>query len=847
MILQSTTSIGGVNRGALRQLGAGTPISTVCSELGISREAFDALWRQTIAARVSPSTGRVGAAVSGSVEVERDEHGIPHIYAKNNSDLFFGLGFAMAQDRLFQLDWLRRKASGRLAEIIGESGLEYDLVTRTVGLRRVAEQEWEHLGAEVREFVISFTKGINAVIEQHRASEAATGGQAASGPMEDSSRGTLWPIEFDLLDYRPEPWSPVDCIAIETEFRWYLTGRFPVIVIPELAKRTLGDASLYRDFLLAEVDAESILPAASYPRERIGVDPLGPMLGAERAKVPAEFEQTLIVRPPSLGKRTELPPGGSNNWVVDGTKTASGKPMVASDPHIAFEAVSCWYEVHLSGGMFNVAGMAYVGMPAVMFGRTVNVAWGLTNNICSQRDLFLEKTSPNHRGCFLFDGQWEPARELTETIAVRGGAAVTKTIRFSRNGPIVDEILPAPGNKTGPVSLKWLGAYHGGWLTALLNMNIAKDAAEFREALRPWHVPTFSAVFADVNGNIGYQAAGRLPVRPNVERGYRDGWSSAHQWEGIVPFHGMPMNSAPERGWMATANNRPAPDDFPYPLAGGWISGHRAERIGHKLDNPPVKGFTRADFSRMHLDTVSYHARDLVGALCETLAMLDDARIRIALGFMENWDFDFQTEAVAPALFNVFFSKWSEAVVAERFDRETAALLVNGIEAVASRILIRDEHGWFRKNDRQAQIVRVFGAALDLLAARFGSDMKTWKWGKLHTLPLKHVLSSRGDLGQLLDHGGTPVRGDKTTVCNTGLDFEWKAGAGAGYRLIAELDNNPPGLWAVDAQSHSGQPGSPHYSDQLEDWLAGRYHFLPLDTAETREAKRDRLTLGPAR
>lgn len=815
-----------LDRATLQQLGDGTPIAAVCAELGITRDEFDRRWKETIAARVPSTTGRFQAAVTAQVDIERDEQGIPHIYAENDADLFFGFGYAMAEDRLFQLDWLRRKASGRLAEIVGDSGLEYDILTRTVGLRRIAEQEWEQLAPEVREFVTAFTAGINTVVE--------------------SCRENL-PIEFDLLDYRPEPWSPVDCIAIENEFRWYLTGRFPVIVMPELAKRTLGDGPLYRDFLLAEADDESILPAGSYPRERIGIDPLGPMLGAERARVPAALDETRIVpafqrKPHDKGHN---PPAGSNNWVVAGSRTASGKPIVASDPHIAFEAVSCWYEVHLSGGRFNVAGMAYVGMPAVMFGRNVNVAWGLTNNICSQRDLYQEKTSSEHPGCFLYDGRWEPARELVETISVRGRDPMKKTIRFSRNGPIVDEVLPPPGNKTAPVSLKWLGAYHGGWLTALINMNTAEDAAEFRDALQSWHVPTFSAVFGDTDGYIGYQAAGRLPVRPTVERGYREGWNPAHQWEGMVPFRGMPMVFDPERGWMATANNRPAPDDFPYPLAGGWISGHRAERIRHTLESPQPAGFTRDDFRDLHQDAVSYHARDLVAALCETLARVDDERIRTALGLLKSWNFEFLPDAVAPTLFNVFFSKWSEAVAAERFDPETCALLINGIEAIASRLLIRDEHGWFHRNDRAATIVNAFRAALDLLANRFGNDMSAWTWGKLHTLPLKHVLSTRGELGQLLDHGGVPVRGDKTTVCNTGQGPDWQAGAGAGYRMIAELANDPPGLWAVDAQSQSGNPGSPHYSDQLDDWLTGRYHFLPLDTSQTRPANRTRLTLVP--
>jgi penicillin amidase len=245
------------------------------------------------------------------------------------------------------------------------SVLELDLLARTVGIRRAAEQEWDTLSAEARMLVAAFSRGINTLMQE--------------------SRERL-PIEFRLLDYQPESWSPMDCLIIEAEFRWYLTGRFPVIVIPELVKRALGDGPLYEAFLRVQEDEESIIPAGSYPLGRSALQPVG---------VAADYPQ---------------PAEGSNNWVVAGNRTKTGKPLLASDPHIAFDTVSCWYEVHLCGGSFNVAGAAYVGMPAVLFGRNKRVAWGCTNNICSQRDLYQERSDPSHPNCFLYDGQWEPSR-----------------------------------------------------------------------------------------------------------------------------------------------------------------------------------------------------------------------------------------------------------------------------------------------------------------------------------------------------------------------------------------------------------------------------------------------------
>jgi penicillin amidase len=428
---------------------------------------------------------------------------------------------------------------------------------------------------------------------------------------------------------------------------------------------------------------------------------------------------------------------------------------LASDPHIPFDAVSWWYEVHLCGGSFNVCGMAYTGMPAVMFGRNEQVAWGCTNNICSQRDLYQEKTDPAHPNCFLYDGRWEPARDLEEVIHVKGGVPVRTTIRFSRNGPIVDEVLPPAARETGPVSLKWLGAYQGGWLTALLDMNRAKSADEFREATRPWHVPTFSVVFADVDGHIGYQATGRVPIRNLWERGYRPGWDPAHQWDGLIPFEGMPRLADPERGWIATANNRPAPPDFPYQLSGTWSSGYRALRIRQMIEAGST--FSMAEFTAMHQDAMSLRAVHCLPDLLKLLENSTDERVREAAGHLRSWDCQMEPDRIGATIFDVFFGGWTKAVVAERFAGRDAALLAGGADGLAANLLTEDKARWFAPGRRETAIHSAMTAAIRTLTERLGPDMSQWTWGKLHTIPLRHVLSGRGDLGRLLVHGCVPV------------------------------------------------------------------------------------------
>ena len=791
-----------LNRDLLRRLGAGETIDALCREHGWTREEFDQWWRREAASRAPRCDGQVAADVQKAVSIERDLWGIPHIFADSVADLFFGFGFAMAQDRLFQLDYLRRKGQGRLAEVLGPEGLPLDIIARTVGLNRIARTEWDRLPSETQSVLEAFSAGINAWIEVC---------------------GENVPIEFDLLDYRPEPWTPQCSLAIESEFQWYLTGRLPVIVMPELAKRALGDGPLYRECLLGEEDGEAIVPPEAY------------------RNLPRNLETQRIGQ--SAG---ELDATGSNNWVVAGRHCRSGLPMVASDPHIAFEAVSCWYEAHLCSGGFNVAGMAYVGMPAIMFGRNERVAWGMTNNICSLRDLYQERTDPAHPNCFLcFDGRWLPVRDMIETIQVRGNEPVNRTVRFSRNGPIVDELLPAAAKSTGPVSLRWLGAEEGGWLTALLGIDRARSVAEFREALRPWHVPTFNAVVADVEGQIAVQCAGRIPLRRTAERGYRDGSDPAQQWTGLIPFEGMPHAIDPPRGWLATANNRLAADDYPYPLAGTWISGYRAKRIRQMIETRlGQEKFGPDDFGKMHQDAISLRAVNCLPGLLAAIELEADSQSVTARSLLQAWDGRVVPDLAAPTLFNVFFSFWSKAVADVHFQGDIAELLAKQCEGVASRLLAGDAHRWFAEGERLRAIRRVWKETLAYLTQRFGHDPTNWHWGKLHRMPLAHVLGGRGDLAQLLNHGDVPVRGDMCTVCNTGSDPDWRATTGAGYRLIADLATQV--LLAIDAQSQSGAPGTPHYSDQLAAWSAGEYHVLPLDRNEVAKITVERLTLLPA-
>ena len=817
----------------LLRLGAGDSISAICEDAGLTRAEFDQWWTAQTAGRVPSMEGsQTVSGLSGRVDIVRDDWGVPHVLADSDDGLFFGYGYATSQDRLWQLDYYRRKARGRLSEVIGPSGIEIDTVSHTIGLTRTAEANLARFPEKTKRRLEAYTNGINTFMEE--------------------SRSNL-PIEFDLLGYEPHEWTSLDSVAIWQEFRWYLTGRLPIIAIPELAKRVLGEGPLLDLFLTGEAEDESIVPKGSYPSARTGEVPVGEVVGD-----------------PYEGL-------GSNNWVVSGGKSTSGAPMVASDPHIAFGAVSCWYEVHLSGPDINVAGAGYVGVPGIVFGRNETLAWGVTNNICSQRDIYQEQEHPDRPGHFRFGDEWLPAKQETVEIAVKSEDARTIAITRTHNGPIVDSLLPEPLRMTGKVSARWLGTGYGDEITGMLDLAAARNCEEAREALRDWIVPTWSYVFGDVEGHIAYQAVGRIPIREQWNREYRPGWDPSHQWRGLIPYDALPALSDPAEGYARSANNRAAPEDYPYPLSGTWSSGYRALRIRQMLEEKDQ--LSREDFARMQSDTLSMRAVEVLPSLVETLrktsdpkvveearsmeeslrmasdpnvvkaaAFLDetlrkasDPRVLEAAGFLSEWNGRMDVDEVGASIFEFFFAEFTTAVTAERFEEEAAPLVAGAISGFAVRLLDNAEFG--NSPPRNKTIITSMLRAIDALTERLGPDMSGWRWGRIHKITLNHLLSDRGDLSELLRRGGQPVGGNGITVSNTGFDPNYLASIGANWRHNADLAEDPPGLWAVDATGQSGHPGSPHYGDQLTEWLAGRHHYLPLDNERAREQAASTLTL----
>lgn len=786
----------------LKRLGAGEAIAELCGQAGVERAEFDAWWRDECRRRAPAKSGAVQVAgLTGRVEIVRDARGVPHVLADNDVDLFFGFGFAVAQDRLFQLDHTRRKARGTLAELLGAEAIESDRLYRTLDLAGLAEREWQNLPDDVRPLLAAYADGVNALI-------AATSDRL--------------PIECALLDYSPAPWTPQDSLAVVAEFRWYLTGRFPIICAPELVRRAVGDGPLYQAFLVAEDGDEAILTPDEW-RATAKDTATGDAANCGDAANRSEA----VNRGDAAGSGDA--PGGSNNWVLSGERTVTGRPLVASDPHVPFLVQSIWHEVHLRGGSFNVAGVALTGMPGVMIGRNERVAWGVTNNISMLRDLYQQRLNPDGSDTYEFEGTWVPLTKRVERIQVRGGAAVEHVVRSTRTGPLVDQLLPGAARNTGPVSLRWVGFENCEWTTAVVRSNKATTAAEFRETLRPWRAPTFNVVFADVDGRIGYQCTGAIPLRSRRERGYRRGWSADDQWVGHVPWDELPSVFDPAKNFIATANNRVASDDYPQPLSGTWVSGYRGKRIRETIERVPR--MSRDEHRQLQLDVHSGRAARCVPSLLaavETPPAGAGREWSEAVEALRAWDFHARSDSTAAAVFNVFIAQWSRSVTAARLPADAVELVSAHASPLAVSLLESDPAGWLAGRDRSQMIRDAFAATLAEIAGRLGDDMSNWHWGRLHFLSQKHVLSGRGDLASLLDRSGLPLGGDGHTINSSSPDANHAAWLGAGYRMLADLADLRAGLWSVEVGSQSGHPGSEHYDDQLAPWYAGRLYYLPL-------------------
>jgi penicillin amidase len=770
------------------------------------------------------------------VEILHDRWGVPHIYAQSPEDLVFAQGYIHAQERLWQMDFNRRLVAGRLSEILGPVSLPLDRWMRILGLRRVAEQQESLYDEESLHILQAYAAGVNARLHQVK-------------------RAARLPVEFTLLRYAPEPWTPVDSMSWAKMMAWNLSVNWETEILrAQLVARLGAENAAELELLTIEDQPRIIPPGVDY--SCISGDILKDAAGARRFSGP--------------GAREGL---GSNNWVIAPARSQTGMPLLANDMHLGLTAPAIWFENHLEAGEFQVTGVSFPGLPGVIAGHNRHVAWGFTNGFPDVQDLYIERLRRTEGGGvqFLFRDEWQDAKVIRESIGVKGREPVDVEVIVTRHGPVINDLAPNFCGE-GPLALRWTALEPDNMVRALLGMNRAGSCLEFREALRHWAVPVQNTVYADTGGNIAYSFPGKVPIRAKGDgRVPAPGWTGEYEWTGYVPFEELPHLYNPPQGFIATANNRVVGDDYPYFLGYDHVSGNRARRIVEMIvakDRLDVD-----DIRRMQLDQVSLAARAVTGALCRV--QTGDPELAEVLRRMRAWDGRLSAASPEAALYEVFALRLIGRLLAGRLDRDLAACYAGkGITPVLAELSLLGERSreWVRKlldepdspwfadsaiesavdgqsSPRDTVLLQVLKETVESLKRSRGAEMDAWAWGKLHRLTFYHPLGSAKPLDRLFNRGPYPIGGDFDTVWASGsslYDLNTEKIIGPPFRFIADLsDWNRSQSILVPGQS--GHPASPHYDDNVRAWFEGQTHPMLFDRKAVEQETVARLVLEPAK
>jgi penicillin G amidase len=717
-----------------------------------------------------------------AVAIARDAEGVPLITAADDDDAVFGLGFAHAQDRLFQMELMRRYGAGRLAEIFGREAVPIDKQMRILGLYRLAEAEFPHLPPAVQRGLEAYAVGVNGFLETHH--------------------GAL-PPEFALLRFAPALWRPADSLV------W---GKLMDLLLASSYRNELLRAQLART--LSPDELRFLFP--DYPKD--APTTLAALAAIYRGLPLARLYAALPPRA-VIGPIYE-----SNNWVVDGAHSASGKPLLANDPHLPFGAPGFWYLARLRTPQRELAGGTVPGTPFVVIGHNDHIAWGFTTTGSDVEDLFVEKIDPADPRRYLTPDGTIPFQSRAEIIRVSGAPPVTITVRATRHGPVLSDALPARDAEPGYVlalAAPFLTADDGS-AAAIWGIDRATDWSSFRDALQAFVAPQQNMVYADTSGTIGFIAPGRVPIRKKGD-GWLPvpGWTGDYDWKGFISFDRLPQATNPADGRFISANNKIVPDSYPYFLSHDWDLPNRAERIAARLAATPRQ--TLSGSAAIQADTLSLAAHQLVPLM--TRIAPADPLARQALERLRNWNFHMDADQVAPLL----FVAWLRAFAHDVFFGHIGAaakdywdLRPNVIEAV-----LRGHPEWCGSRQEHAESCdALLSASLSRAVAglrdAYGSDMAAWRWRRAHIAQFRNPLYSRIPiLRDWLDpHIATD--GGFDTV-NRGLGRlgdgarPYEQEFGAGLRMITDLAS-PADSRIIAAPGQSGNPLSPHYADLLRRW-----------------------------
>jgi penicillin amidase len=792
--------------------------------------------------------------LDADVEVVRDANGIPQIYADKPSDLFAAQGYVAAQDRFFEMDFRRHVTSGRLAELFGKDALETDKFIRTMGWRRVAEQELGLLSPSTRQYLDDYATGVNAYLDHH----------AGSGLS----------LEYAVLslkgsDYRPEPWTAADSLAWLKAMAWDLGGN----MADEITRTKLSATLPTRNI-------NSLYPPYPYDRNQpiiadASVDAAGKFSStpvdneARRGMLTKDFLKSLDTvdkvakgLPQLIGRGDGI---GSNSWVVSGEHTTTGKPLLANDPHLGATMPGIWTQVGLHCNKFgpqcpfDVSGFSFSGLPGVIIGHNSAISWGFTNLDPDVMDLVLERLDGNS---VLYNGKLEPLKTRIETFKVAGQDQPEKIIvRESRHGPIISDVgdderetgkIAAKGKSPVPlaVALRWTALTPGRTADAIFAIDRAQSWTAFRAAAAIFEVPSQNLVYADRDGHIGYQAPGRVPIR---RAGTGDwpvpGWDPKFEWTGYIPFAAMPTEFDPADGIIVTANQAVVPKSYKYHLTDDWDYGYRSQQILdriHAVDKLDVNSM-----ASIQLDTKNRNAEMLVPYLLRI--GITDAFDKQGQDTLRGWDFTQPADSAAAAYFNIV---WKNLLALTFHDQLPESAWPDGGSRwfeVMRNLVVQPDNGWWDKKGTPQRETRddILREALVESRAEITTKMarepSNWQWGRLHKLTLTNQTLGKSGIGvvdKLFNRGPYQLGGGSSTVDATGWDAAdgYTVTATPSMRMVVDLSDFDKSRW-INLTGVSGHAFSSNYTDQTDLWVKGQTLPWAFTKGAVEASRKHTLTL----
>ncbi len=735
------------------------------------------------------------AGLNANVEVYRDKYAIPHVYAKTENDLYTAVGYLMAEDRLWQMDLLRRVTLGRISEIFGKKYIDADILLRSLRYSDKSKMLLESLDSNIVRALESFSNGVNQYVETHVKN---------------------LPPEFTILGYKPEPWQPIHSLNLIGYMAWDLKAGWSEFILEDIRKvvdsvhfaEILPNVSIYKTFVYPKFD--SVMKSGSFGSDMMSImSPLND-LGIEIFN-------------------------GSNNWAVSGKKSITGMPILANDMHLGLNIPGIWYQMHqVVKGKVDVTGLVLPGQPLIICGHNDKIAWGMTNTYVDNLDFYQEKINPEDSNQYWYIDGWKNFEIRTEKFATSEGDTIIKNLRFSFRGPIVSEIKKVPDKI---ITMHWVGDEFSNEMQTVYLLNRAGNWKEFKDALRTFRSISQNVVYADKEGNIGLFCAAGIPIRKR-DAVYRilPGWTDEYNWKGMVPFEELPYSYNPECGYVSSANNKTVDDSYPYHISNWYEVPYRINRIRQLLTQKDKLSVN--DFKAIQLDQKSKMAEQMLPVLLNSLESFNDlTSLQMeGLNLLKNWDGDMNKNSQAAAIFETFYNNLRQDIFADELGKELFDKL-NGASSIIRPAIYRiiEEKGsvWVDdittvKTETLADIcVKSYQEAINELEQKLGSAPTDWNWGKLHQITLKHYLGSKDILDRVfsLNRGPYKVGGSFHTVSpySYSMANPKEVNHGSSHRHIYSL-NNWDSSYTIIPTGNSGIPASKNYCDQTEMYIKGEYH-----------------------